>query len=97
MANTTISMSKIRQVLRMYIQGRSKLSIAAQSGVSRNTAKKYFAAFDASGCTFEHINVLNNKELEDFLAMARKGLPTSVCSPFNAVFLKSIKNSSVPA
>jgi hypothetical protein len=50
----------------MYSQGRSKLSIAAQAGVSRNTAKKYLAAFDASGCTFEEINALNDKELEDF-------------------------------
>ena len=66
MANTTISMSKIRQILRMYSQGRSKQSIAVQAGVSRNTAKKYFAAFDASGCTFEEINTLNDKELEDF-------------------------------
>jgi transposase len=66
MANTTISMSKIRQILRMYSQGRSKQSIAVQAGVSRNTAKKYFAAFDASGCTFEEINALNDKELEDF-------------------------------
>ncbi len=37
----------------MYSQGRSKQSIATQVDVSRNTAKKYFAAFDASGCTFE--------------------------------------------
>jgi len=75
MANTTISMSKIRQILRMYSQGRSKLSIAAQSGVSRNTAKKYFAAFDASGCTFEEINALNDKELEDFFGNGHERPP----------------------
>jgi response regulator of citrate/malate metabolism len=49
MANSTISMNKIRQILRMYSQGRSRLSIAAQTGVSRNTAKKYLATFAASG------------------------------------------------
>jgi transposase len=75
MANTTISMSKIRQILRMYSQGRSKLSIAAQSGVSRNTAKKYFAAFDASGCTFGEINALNDKELEDFFGNGQERPP----------------------
>ena len=75
MANTTISMSKIRQILRMYSQGRSKLSIAAQSGVSRNTAKKYFAAFDASGCTFDQINALNDKELEDFFGNGQERPP----------------------
>lgn len=29
----------------MYSQGRSKLSIAAQTGVSRNTAKRYMAGY----------------------------------------------------
>lgn len=43
----------------MYSQGRSKLWIAEQTGVSRNTAKKYMATFDASGLTFEQINSLN--------------------------------------
>ena len=75
MANTTISMSKIRQILRMYSQGSSKLSIAAQAGVSRNTAKKYFAAFDASGCTFDEINALNDKELDDFFGSSQERSP----------------------
>jgi len=75
MANTTISMSKIRQILRMYSQGRSKLSIAAQTGVSRNTAKKYFAAYDASGFTFEEISALNDKELEDFFGKSNERAP----------------------
>lgn len=75
MANTTISMSKIRQILRMYSQGRGKLSIAAQTGVSRNTAKKYLAAFDASGFTFEEINSLNDKELEDFFGGSKEMPP----------------------
>lgn len=77
MANNTISMSKIRQILRMYSQGRSKLSIAVQVDVSRNTAKRYFSAFDASGCTFEQINALNDKELEDFFGKSRERRPDS--------------------
>ena len=75
MVNTTISMSKIRQIFRIYSQGRSKLSIAAQSGVYRNTAKKYFAAFDTSRCTFEQINALNDKELEDFFRNGQEWPP----------------------
>ncbi|PWK77070.1 hypothetical protein LX99_02880 [Mucilaginibacter oryzae] len=75
MANTTISMSKIRQILRMYSQGRSKLSISAQTGVSRNTAKKYLVAYDASGFTFEEINTLNDKELEDFFGKSNERAP----------------------
>ena len=37
MANNPINMIKIRQILRLHCQGYSKLAIAAQSGVSRNT------------------------------------------------------------
>jgi transposase len=59
----------------MYSQGRSKLSIAAQTGVSRNTAKKYLVAFDASGFTFEEINTLNDKELEDFFGKSSERPP----------------------
>ncbi|WP_289011860.1 MULTISPECIES: IS21 family transposase [Bacteroidota] len=68
-------MSKIRQILRMYSQGRSKLSIAAQTGVSRNTAKKYMAAFEASGLTFEQVNSLNDKELDDFFGTVKQMPP----------------------
>ena len=72
MANTALSMSKIRQILRLYSQGRSKLSIAEQTGVSRNTAKKYLAAFDTGGFSFEEINALNDKNLEDFFGKSNR-------------------------
>ncbi|MDQ6481835.1 helix-turn-helix domain-containing protein [Dyadobacter sp. LHD-138] len=68
-------MSKIRQILRMYSQGRSRLWIAEQTGVSRNTAKKYMATFDASGLTFEQINSLNDKELDDFFGTVKQQPP----------------------
>lgn len=45
--NSTISMSKIRLVLRMYSQGRSKPWIAEQTSVSRNTPKKFTTTFGA--------------------------------------------------
>lgn len=77
MANTTISMSKIRQILRMYNQGRSKLSISTHVGVSRNTTKLYLKAFNSSGFTFEEVNSLNDKELEDFFGKTREHAPNS--------------------
>ena len=61
----------------MYSQGRSKLWIAEQTGVSRNTAKKYMATFDASGLTFEQINSLNDKELDDFFGTVKQQPPKS--------------------
>ena len=39
MANKIISMSKIRQILRMYVQGESKLKISEHTGIARNTLK----------------------------------------------------------
>lgn len=72
MANTTISMSKIRKILRMYTQGRSIMSIAAQSDASRNTVKKYLASFKDCGFTFDEVNALNDKELEDLFGKSKE-------------------------
>ena len=58
-------MIKIRQILRLQSQGCSKLQIAAQTGIARNTLKKYIKEFTASGLSFEEINELSDKELED--------------------------------
>lgn len=58
-------MIKIRQILRLQSQGCSKLQIAAQTGIARNTLKKYIKEFTASGLCFEEINELSDKELED--------------------------------
>lgn len=65
MANKPIRMIKIRQILRLHNQGHSKLKIAMQTGVARNTLKKYLAAFVASGLSLEQIEVLSDKDLED--------------------------------
>ncbi len=71
----------------MYSQGRSKLLIAAQTGVSRNTTKKYLVAFHASGCTLEEINTSNDKELEDIFAKSSERPRTSAWWPYSAVSL----------
>src|SRR5580658_4383118 len=65
MANKTISMINVRHILRLHTQGYSKLTIAMQTGVARNTLKKYLAAFAATGLDFEQISVLSDKDLED--------------------------------
>jgi len=58
-------MIKIRQILRLQSQGCSKLQIAAQTGIARNTLKKYLKEFTSSGLSFEEISELSDKELED--------------------------------
>jgi len=72
MANSTISMSKVRKILRMYSQGRSIMSIAAQADASRNTVKKYLGAFKDSGFAFEEVDALDDKELDDFFGKAKE-------------------------
>lgn len=65
MANNPLSMSKIRLILRLHAQGMSKHQMAERSGTSRNTLKKYLAAYAASGLTPEAIEQCSDKELED--------------------------------
>ncbi len=61
----------------MYSQQRPIMTIAAQTDASRNTVKKYLAAFKASGFTFEEIDALNDKELEDFFGKSKEHPPIS--------------------
>src|SRR5476649_19350 len=77
MANLTISMSKIRKILKMYSQQRAIMTIAAQADASRNTVKKYIAAFNDSGFTFEEVNALNDKELEDLFGKSKEHPPNA--------------------
>lgn len=68
-------MSKIRQILRLHSQGRSKLLIASQTGVSRNTLKKYLKEFERSGLSFEEITALSDKDLEDLFVKPEEKPP----------------------
>jgi len=65
MPNNPISMIKIRQILRLHDQGRSKYQIAEQTGISRNTLKKYIKEFEESGLTFLEVSELSDKDLEE--------------------------------
>jgi transposase len=65
MANNSITMNKIRQILRLHFQGQSKLQIAAQTGVARNTLKKYIGDFSQCGLSFSEISELSDKDLEE--------------------------------
>lgn len=64
MANKTILMSRIRQILRLYTQGTSKKKISELTGSSRNTAKKYIQKFHREHLTFEQISEMTDHDLE---------------------------------
>ena len=81
MANTKLSMSKIRQLLRLHTQGRRKYQIAEQTGVSCNLLKKCLKEYLSSGFSFTEIIFTSiYKELK------RKG----VTSCFNYIITKCI-------
>lgn len=60
-----IDMSKLRNVLKLYVQGRSKLFISSYLNLSRNTVKKYIRRFVSLKLTFEELEVLDDLKLEE--------------------------------
>lgn len=65
MANTTISMNKIRQILRLYDQGKGKQTIAGYLELSRTTVRKYLASFDTCGLSLKEVDSLTDSELDE--------------------------------
>ena len=64
MANKMILMIKIRQILRSFTQGKSKVQISEQTGASRNTVKKYIRKFLSEKITFDVLGSMSDTELE---------------------------------
>lgn len=64
MANKTTDMSKIRKVIKLYSDGKSKLFISSYLSLSRNTVKKYISLFEVLGLSFELIHEKTDAELE---------------------------------
>lgn len=65
MANKKIDMLNIKQLLRLYTQGVSKLQLSKQLGISRNTAKKYIGLFHEHQLTYEELLELSDEDLDD--------------------------------
>jgi transposase len=64
MANKTILMSRIRQILRFFTQGKSKKQISELTCSSRNTVKKYIARFLQEQLTLDVIDGMSDHDLE---------------------------------
>jgi transposase len=63
MANKTILMSRIRQIIRLYVQGTSKQKIGILTASSRNTVKKYINKFIGDKLTYDMIEAMNDHAL----------------------------------
>jgi transposase len=57
-------MSKVKNLLRLYTEGVSKLSIAERTGLPRNTVKKYIRLFLASDMSISKLLSKSDAELE---------------------------------
>lgn len=64
MANKKTTMSKLRQMLRLYAQGESKLRISELTGVSRNTLKKYLKLYAQLGLNLAEIEKKSDQDLD---------------------------------
>jgi len=58
-------MSNIRHILRLYNQSHSKLEISRETGMPRIIVKKIVTLFTESKLSFEEVNQLPDKDLED--------------------------------
>lgn len=65
MANKTITMNKVRQIIRLYTQAKGTKWISKHTGVSRNTVKKYIYAFKELRSTNQEINELTDQQLNE--------------------------------
>ena len=63
MSNKTIDMFKIRQVLRLYADGRGSKFISKTTGIARNTIKKYLLLFVELHLTIERVEAMSDKQL----------------------------------
>jgi transposase len=75
MANKSINMLKLRQILRYHTQGTSKKQISAITGIARNTVKRYINRFISLHITYEDITSLSDHELEKLFIESNPKLP----------------------
>jgi transposase len=65
MANQTINMSKLRQVIKLYCHHTGTRKISDAIGVSRNTAKKYIRKFKYLGSTWAELSLMTDKQINE--------------------------------
>ncbi len=65
MAGKPIDMNKLRKVLKLYTQGKSKSFISDYLRLSRNTVKKYIKQFNELKVTFEDLTQMDDAKLEE--------------------------------
>jgi transposase len=65
MANKLIAMNKIRQIIRLYSWNKGKSYISRQTGVARNTVKKYINKYRQLRLTAEDVSEMSDQRLSE--------------------------------
>ena len=76
MANRLIDMRKVRKVITLHHQGKSKVFISKYLSLSRNTVKKYIALYQLLNLTIEDIDNKSDAELEDLFSNTKTQNPS---------------------
>lgn len=63
MSNKPIDMFKIRQLLRLYADGRGSKFISASTGLAPNTVKRYLLQFTGLCLTVEQADAMSDAQL----------------------------------
>ena len=71
MANRLIDMRKVRKVITLHHQGRSKVFISKYLSLSRNTVKKYIALYQLLNLSIADINQKSDAELEELFSNSK--------------------------
>ena len=86
MANKTISMMKVRQILKLYYQALGKKKIAERLGISKNTVKHYIEVFKQLKTTKEEVMLLSDVELNALFHPPRQTAVTAKMNRLIAFF-----------
>lgn len=74
MANKLTDMSKVRKVIQLHHQGKSKLFISKYLTLSRNTVKKYIALYQLLNLSIEDINKKSDADLESLFSKNKEDI-----------------------
>lgn len=77
MPNKTIDMFKIRQILRLYSDGRGSKFISQTTGTARNTVKKYLMQFVELRLTIERVETMSDGQLAKAFLIVKPQKETS--------------------
>jgi transposase len=85
MSNKTIDMFKIRQLLRLYADGRGSKFISKTTGIARNTIKKYLMRFIELHLTIDLVEAMSDGQLATAFLIEKPKIESSRVKDLDAL------------